>query len=74
MTSIVSPQIRVSIKGQQRDTIRTVGIQPNQLVNSLRGLDDVNATSLDQNDTIVYDSQTDSFIVQRLPVINGGTF
>ena len=73
-TVVSVSKTRVSINNPQRAEIRAVGIQPSTLVNSLRGLDDVNATSLNNNDTIVYDSASDKFIVKELPVLNGGTF
>lgn len=37
-------------------------------------LTDVDATSLDNNETLVYDEQTGKFVVKELPIINGGTF
>ena len=74
-TVISVPKTRVSINNPQRAEIRTVGIQPElATVNSLRGLNDVNATSLNNNDTVVYDSASDKFIVKELPVLSGGTF
>mgnify|MGYP003345612296 CR=1 FL=1 len=74
-TVISVPKTRVSINNPQRAEIRTVGIQPSlSTVNSLRGLNDVDATSLDNNETIVYDSASDKFVVKELPVLNGGTF
>lgn len=74
-TVISTPKNRVSINNPQRAEIRTVGITPStSLVNSLRGLSDVNATSLANNNTVVYDSASDKFVVKELPVLNGGTF
>ena len=70
----VSPN-RVSINNQQRTTIRTVGILPTlALANRLVSLLDVDATSLDNNETLVYDEATEKFVVKELPNINGGTF
>jgi hypothetical protein len=74
-TVISTSKNRVSINNPQRAEIRTVGITPStSLVNSLRGLSDVNATSLANNNTVVYDSASDKFVVKELPVLNGGTF
>ena len=74
-TVISTPKNRVSINNPQRAEIRTVGITPSTTpVNSLRGLSDVNATSLANNNTVVYDSASDKFVVKELPVLNGGTF
>lgn len=74
-TVISTPKNRVSINNPQRSEIRTVGITPStSLVNSLRGLNDVDASNLANNNTIVYDSVSDKFIVKELPVLNGGSF
>jgi hypothetical protein len=61
---------RVSINNQQRATIRTVGISANKL----SGLLDVDASSPDNNDTLVYDSATGKYVIKELPIVNGGTF
>jgi hypothetical protein len=74
-TVISTSKNRVSINNPQRAEIRTVGITPSTtLVNSLRGLSDVNATDLANNNTVVYDSASDKFVVKELPVLNGGSF
>lgn len=74
-TVISTAKNRVSINNPQRAEIRTVGITPSTtLVNSFRGLSDVDATSLANNNTVVYDSVSDKFVVKELPVVNGGTF
>ena len=67
---------RVSINNQQRTTIRTVGIaaQEANIINRIVNLVDVDATSLDNNETLVYDEATDKYVVKVLPNINGGTF
>jgi hypothetical protein len=66
-----NPVNRIAINSQKRDTIRTVSVAP---VSSLAGLSDVDATSLDNNETVVYDSSSGKFIIKELPVINGGSF
>lgn len=72
------PGNRVVVNAQRQKVIRSVGLAPSgtQIESStqLRDLTDVNATSLDSNDTLVYDSSTDKFIVKVLPDINGGDF
>lgn len=65
---------RVSINAEKRQVIRTVAVQPNQLVNNLKNLDDVDATEASQNDTLVYDENTQKFVAKELPILNGGTF
>jgi hypothetical protein len=74
-TVLSTPKNRVSINNPQRAEIRTVGIAPSTtLVKSFRGLSDVDATNLANNNTVVYDPASDKFIVKELPVLNGGTF
>lgn len=43
-------------------------------VDTLRKLKDVDATSLNNNEILVYDESTGKFIIEELPVINGGEF
>ena len=64
---------RVSIKSRQSNIVKTITINPD-VATGLRELRDVNATSLNNNDTVVYDAASDKFIVKELPVLNGGTF
>lgn len=73
-TVISTTKNRVSINNTQRAKVRTIAITPSSNVNALRNLSDVDATSLANNNTLVYDSASDKFIVKELPVINGGTF
>lgn len=70
---ISTPKNRVSVNTRQRTEVRSVGITP-KIVDKLRELEDVNATNLNNNNTIVYDSASDTFVVKELPIINGGTF
>lgn len=65
---------RVSLNAEKRETVRSVGIQPVQTSNFLRSLNDVDASSLDNNETLVYDAASDKFVVKELPILNGGTF
>lgn len=41
-----------------------------QLVN----LTDVDASDIDNNETLVYDDVSGKFVVKEIPIINGGTF
>lgn len=41
-----------------------------QLVN----LTDVDASDVDNNETLVYDDVSGKFVVKEIPIINGGTF
>ena len=65
------PKNRVSVNKQTSDTIRAVNIGS---ITKLSQLTDVTATDLTSNNTIVYDSATDKFVVSVLPKISGGTF
>lgn len=72
------PGNRVVVNAQRQKVIRSVGLAPagtqTEAVTQLRSLTDVDATSLDNNDTVVYDSASDTFVVKVLPDINGGDF
>jgi hypothetical protein len=76
MPIFTSPQIRVSVNKQQRTTIRTVGISPATTVpiTKLTDLDDVDATGADNNETLVYDSSSQKYVVKPLPLIDGGSY
>jgi hypothetical protein len=69
-----TPKNRISINKQNRETVRTIGVSTTVPVNKLRNLVDVDSTSLDDGETVVYDSDTNQFIIKELPRVNGGTF
>jgi hypothetical protein len=68
------PKTRISINNQQRETIKTVGIAPPTTINRLDQLLDIDASSPDDNDTLVYDSTSGKYVVRELPIVNGGDF
>lgn len=68
------PKTRVSINSTDRSTIRSVAVSPSVPANELRNLLDVDASSLNNNETLVYDEASDKFVVKNLPILNGGTF
>lgn len=68
-----SPKNRISINNQQKKTVRTVSIGASPY-DQLTDLKDVDATDVDNNETLVYDETTGKFVVKVLPIINGGTF
>jgi hypothetical protein len=43
-------------------------------IDNIVELKDVDATSLDNNEILVYDEASEKFIVKELPIVNGGTF
>lgn len=68
---------RVSINNQQPKNIRTVGITAQQVTPEsilLAGLNDVDASGAENNETLVYDSSVQKYIVKPLPIVDGGTF
>jgi len=64
---------RISINNQQAKTVRTVGIAAGS-ANRLTGLQDVDASSSDNNETLVYDSASGKYVIKTLPVVDGGSF
>ena len=68
------PTTRISVNSPQRDTIRTVGVGVGIANPSIATLSDVDATSKNDNDTLVYDASRGKFVVKGLPTLNGGTF
>lgn len=68
------PTTRVSVNNQQRETIRTVGVGVGITAPSIGSLTDVDASSKNDNDALIYDASTGKFIVKEIPVLNGGTF
>lgn len=77
MTIIVrtQPKNRISINNQQRGAVRYIsaagaGAGAKRLVD----LQDVDATHLADNETLVYDEASGKFVVEVLPIISGGTF
>lgn len=66
--------IRVLINKQNRATVRTVGIAPTGGSKRLVELKDVDASDVDNNETLVYDEVSGKFVIKELPIVNGGTF
>lgn len=69
------PTTRVSINNPKRDTIRTVGISPSVSgFTRLSQLLDVDASDPDNNETLVYDSASQKYVVKTLPSVDGGSY
>lgn len=64
---------RVSINNQQRNTVRTLTLPVTQ-VQKLTDLTDVDASDADNNETLVYDSTLNKYVIKTLPGVDGGTF
>lgn len=74
VTVISNPKNRVSINNQKREVVRTVAITPPATVGRLQDLSDVDASDVDNNETLVYDETVGKFVVKILPNLDGGTF
>ena len=78
ITVRTTPRNRISINTQQKGVVRvgSTGLTGAGVgaIRKFADLDDVDATSVDNNETIVYDSQKEKFVVKELPVLNGGEF
>lgn len=68
------PKITVRNSSPVRSTIRTVGVARISTANRLEGLLDVDASDAENDEILVYDSETGKYVVKPLPSINGGTF
>lgn len=72
----------VAVKNQENYRVRTIGVAPAGTIehviqggaNNLVELSDVDASSVDNNETLVYDESSQKFVVKELPIIKGGTF
>ena len=67
------PKTRISINKQQRETIRTVGINPT-LNNRLSDLIDVDSSDPNNNETLVYDETSGLYVIKTLPLVDGGSY
>lgn len=74
MPVYTTPQIRVSINNQARRTIRTVGVSALASTGKLSSLVDVDASDPNDNETLVYDAETQKYVVRSLTVLDGGTY
>lgn len=72
--SLLTDKIKVSINNQNRTTIRTVGVSALAQTAKLVDLVDVDASDSDNNETLVYDSATQKYVIKALPVIDGGSY
>ena len=67
-------KIKVTTQPKNRITINTRGMIGTGQVDTLVELKDVNATSIANNNTVVYDVVSGKFIIRELPIVNGGDF
>lgn len=69
--------INVSSAPKNRIQINTGGMGATaggSPVDTIVELRDVDASDVDNNETLVYDEGSGKFIVREIPIINGGTF
>lgn len=75
VTVVSDNKNRISINNQNRTSIRTVAVTPDiSAGRSLALLSDVDASDPDNNETLVYDSSTQKYVVKTLPTIDGGSY
>lgn len=75
VTLVSDKKNRISVNSPERKSIRTVAIAPAiSAVNYLDDLLDVDASDPDNNETLVYDANSATYVVKTLPVVDGGTF
>jgi hypothetical protein len=75
INSSSSRRLTVTSQPKNRISINTGGGGGGpSTIDTLVELKDVDATSLDNNETIVYDAASGKFKVETLPIVDGGSF
>jgi hypothetical protein len=74
INSSSSRRLTVTSQPKNRISINTGGGGGSTSIDTLVELKDVDATSLDNNETIVYDAASGKFKVETLPIVDGGSF
>lgn len=78
ITVITQPKNRISINTPQRTQIKSVNIvgatTTGAAVTNLSQLNDVDASNPDNNETLVYDSFSQKYVIKTLPVVDGGSY
>ena len=78
ITVRTTPKSRVSINsgGTKKLIVNTGAAGPASATNidNLVELADVDASDVDNNETLVYDDTSGKFVVKELPRLDGGTF
>lgn len=64
----------ISITNKQRGYIKTISTRAGTGATRLGELTDVDVTAADNNETLVYDANTNKYVIKELPIINGGEF
>ena len=68
--------INVTTTPKNRIQINTGGSGANgaSTIDTLVELKDVDATDVNNNETVVYDEVSGKFVIKTIPIISGGTF
>lgn len=80
ITVRTTPKNRISINNRQRGTVKTINVGTaiggggGSAIDRITELTDVDASDVDNNETLVYDEGSGKFVIRELPIINGGTF
>lgn len=76
ITVTTTPKNRISINTQQKGIVKKVSVGQGNSAgkNRLVELVDVDAAQLENNNTLVYDTSSEKFIVKELPIVDGGNF
>jgi hypothetical protein len=74
ITTGKSNKLNVTTTPKNRISINTGGGTGASAIDTITELRDVDASDLDNNETLVYDEGSGKFVVKEIPIINGGTF
>lgn len=66
--------VNVTSASKNRIQINNGGVGGSAGIDTIVELRDVDASDVDNNETLVYDEGSGKFIVREIPIINGGTF
>lgn len=77
ITAIVNLNQGTTVQLSNPKTVATVAplsVGPATSLSSLSQISDVDASSPDNNEVLVYDSATNKYVIKTIPTIQGGTF
>lgn len=66
--------VTVNAPAKNRIAINTGVVSGGSNIDTVVELKDVDASDVDNNETLVYDESSGKFVVKEIPIINGGTF
>lgn len=77
ITAIVNLNQGTTVQLSNPKTVAAVApltVGPATSLSSLSQISDVDASSPDNNEVLVYDSTTNKYVIKTIPTIQGGTF